>query len=606
MPSTCAVNALQAAGLAAAAWYAARSESALQAAGRLVRAGAGGLLAACALAAAGERPPPKEFPLQFRAAAVLRTPMLVFFVIPMSAVLRTMRTAYRLVAPLFHRGTHASRVAEVVAAVQAWNAGGRRGRMRTARPNWLSMSTRLGSNKGNATLVRTLHLNRILKVDADALTVTAEPGVTFGQLARALLPQGLMLKVHVEMDSITIGGATLGMGFETTSHRHGFIFETVTEWEMVTAAGDVLTVTADSDPDLFRALPWSHGTLGFLTAVTVGLARTKPYVRLRYVPATSAEELAASFQAAACSEDPPDFVEATFFARDRAVLQLGTFHDAPASAAERRMVNHFNRWYKPFVHRWVESFLEKGAGEELIPLWHYMHRAERSIFWELEDMIPFSNNPLYRLFWGWLGPPEVSLLKLMQGPVIRRASIYAHAVQESIMPADRVAEGVARFDEWFGVYPLLLMPMRVWDRGTKSGFLHPRAGLVPRGASSGLWVDVGAYGVPRDVKAGRLWDAKKAVRAMEHWTRDAGGWQACYTDLFATRKEFRAMFDHSLLDACRARLGAEDAFPEPYDKVRPEPGLIDLSEEERAEGGPAAPRRGAPGAAPGQEHPPLG
>ena len=44
-------------------------------------------------------------------------------------------------------------------------------------------------------------------------------------------------------------------------------------------------------------------------------------------------------------------------------------------------------------------------------------------------MIPFSNHPLYRLLWGWLGAPEVSLLKLFQGPVIRKASLYAHVVQ---------------------------------------------------------------------------------------------------------------------------------------------------------------------------------
>ncbi len=46
-------------------------------------------------------------------------------------------------------------------------------------------------------------------------------------------------------------------------------------------------------------------------------------------------------------------------------------------------------------------------------------------------MIPFSNHPIYRILWGWLGPPEVSFLKLFQGPVIRRASVYAHVVQVS-------------------------------------------------------------------------------------------------------------------------------------------------------------------------------
>lgn len=44
---------------------------------------------------------------------------------------------------------------------------------------------------------------------------------------------------------------------------------------------------------------------------------------------------------------------------------------------------------------------------------------------------------------------------------MRASSLYAHVVQESIMPVTRLAEGVARFDAWFGVYPLLVFPIRV-------------------------------------------------------------------------------------------------------------------------------------------------
>jgi Delta24-sterol reductase len=177
-------------------------------------------------------------------------------------------------------------------------------------------------------------------------------------------------------------------------------------------------------------------------------------------------------------------------------------------------------------------------------------------------MIPFSNHPLYRIFWGWMGAPEVSLLKLFQGPVIRKASVYAHVVQESIMPIRYLPEGIKRFDSWYGVYPLLVFPLRVYDRGNLSGFLHPRKENLIPGKDYGIWVDLGAYGAPRDVKQGKEWNAKKSIREMEHWTRDIGGWQAYYTDIMCTKKEFREMYDHSLVDKCRQKLKAEDAFPE--------------------------------------------
>jgi hypothetical protein len=126
----------------------------------------------------------------------------------------------------------------------------------------------------------------------------------------------------------------------------------------------------------------------------------------------------------------------------------------------------------------------------------YYHRFTRSIFWELEDMIPFSNHPLYRTLWGWMGAPEVSLLKLAQGPVIRKASVYAHVVQESIMPVNNLAEAVHRFDEWYGVYPLLVFPLRVYDRGDKSGMLRPEKRNLKKGKDWGIWCDLGAYGMP--------------------------------------------------------------------------------------------------------------
>ena len=82
-----------------------------------------------------------------------------------------------------------------------------------------------------------------------------------------------------------------------------------------------------------------------------------------------------------------------------------------------------------------------------------------------------------------------------------------------------------------------------------------------------------------------MWDAKKNVRDGEHWTRSVHGFSAPYTDIMCTRKEFRMMYDHEMYDRVRERLDAVDAFPEVYDKVKPEKGIVDLSDEIAAEEG---------------------
>mmetsp|Transcript_22729 Transcript_22729/g.22928 ORF Transcript_22729/g.22928 Transcript_22729/m.22928 type:complete len:609 (-) Transcript_22729:1029-2855(-) len=535
----------------------------------------------------------KDFSFQFRLIAFIRTPLLMFIVVPLSFlswIHSLIRDRVRVALLDTSAAAHQKRVDRIVGQVQKWNKAGRPSILRTARPNWAAMSTKLSSNKGDSHRIMTHDLTSILSVDFENMTITAEPGVNMGQITHYLVPKGYALLIQVEMESLTIGGLSMGFGMETNSHVVGFFQESVVKYEMVLCDGRVQTVTEASDPELFFALPWSCGTLGFLTAVTAKIVKVKPFMHVTYIPTYTNKEFASKLKELSESPNPPAFLEATVYSLETAVIQVAEFADV-TTPEQKRKVHAINWWWKPFYYKWVETFIKKGEGkkgkeregDEYIPLLHFYHRFTRSIFWEIEEMIPFSNHPLYRFFWGWMGAPEVSLLKLFQGPAIRKASVEAHVVQESIMPIQDLEEGVEKYDEWFGVYPLLVFPLRVYDRGDLSGFLHPtKRNLVP-GTNWGIWVDLGAYGTPREVRNGRPWSAKKVIREMEAWTRERGGFQAYYTDLFCTRKEFRQMYDHTLLDKCRKRLNATDAFPEVYDKIRPEAGIVDLKEEEERE-----------------------
>ena len=64
-------------------------------------------------------------------------------------------------------------------------------------------------------------LNRILAIDVEGRTCTAEPGVTFIDLVRATLPLGLVPIVVPEFKTITIGGAVSGCSIESMSFRYG-------------------------------------------------------------------------------------------------------------------------------------------------------------------------------------------------------------------------------------------------------------------------------------------------------------------------------------------------------------------------------------------------
>lgn len=287
------------------------------------------LLTVCFVSGADASKMSKDFSWQFRLAAALRTPMLVFIVVPLSFALnvyRKLRTMLRGRNLEHSAASHAARVQFVVDQVVEWNKTGRPEKLRTARPNWQGMSIKLGSNKGAAHRIHTQHLNHIIAVDTEKMTITAEPSVNMGDITNLLLPQNLALLCQVEMESLTIGGLSMGLGMETNSHTVGWFQETVVAFEIVTAEPTprVLKVTRESDPDLFYTLPHSMGTLGFLVSVTVKLTRTKPFVRMKYIMTKSAQELCDKMTELGEADDKaPQFLEATVYSKHTAVVQVG-------------------------------------------------------------------------------------------------------------------------------------------------------------------------------------------------------------------------------------------------------------------------------------------
>mmetsp|Transcript_11332 Transcript_11332/g.29706 ORF Transcript_11332/g.29706 Transcript_11332/m.29706 type:complete len:181 (-) Transcript_11332:415-957(-) len=166
---------------------------------------------------------------------------------------------------------------------------------------------------------------------------------------------------------------------------------------------------------------------------------------------------------------------------------------------------------------------------------------------------------------------------------IRESVVTKHVVQDIVVPIDCMPGGLQLFHEEFEIYPLLVFPIRIYDHGDKQGFLRkPRKtdgvdgpdGQHP-GKAWGMYVDLGAYGVPQRIRDKKSWNFEPALLRMEEWTRKIGGYQCFYTDFLLTRDEYKEMFDHKQYDKMRKKTGADEAFPEVYDKVRPELKVCD-------------------------------
>ena len=61
----------------------------------------------------------------------------------------------------------------------------------------------------------------------------------------------------------------------------------------------------------------------------------------------------------------------------------------------------------------------------------------QAIFWVLEAMIPFCNNPLFLFFFGWMLPPKPAFMKFTTTPVVRAMTFTKQVFQDIVLPINR-------------------------------------------------------------------------------------------------------------------------------------------------------------------------
>ncbi len=151
--------------------------------------------------------------------------------------------------------------ADVVAAV------------RFAREQGLPASVRGGGHAvaGHAVVddgvVIDLSLMRGTHVDPAARTITAQGGCLNGDLDREAQLHGLAVTGGF-ISHTGIGGLTLGGGIGHLMRKFGLAVDALRSAEVVTADGQVLTASAEENPELFWGLRGGGGNFGIVTSFT--------------------------------------------------------------------------------------------------------------------------------------------------------------------------------------------------------------------------------------------------------------------------------------------------------------------------------------------------
>lgn len=205
------------------------------------------------------------------------------------------------------------------------------------------------------------------------------------------------------------------------------------------------------------------------------------YVHLKYYPCYSWKSFIEKLNEVIKTDAL--FVEGLVFSEKEGVVMAGTM----AHNVKPEKINEIGRYYKPWFYEHARSFLKKGEGDEYIPLRDYYHRHTKSIFWEMEEIIPFGNHPIFRYLLGWMIPPKISFLKMTTTKELYKQYEEHHVIQDMLVPISTLERSLQVFHDTWRVYPLWVCPMKLFKTPVR-GFVNPTQD------KDEMFVDIGAYG----------------------------------------------------------------------------------------------------------------
>jgi FAD/FMN-containing dehydrogenase len=366
----------------------------------------------------------------------------------------------------------------------------------------------------------------VLSVDPRTRTARVGGMTTYEDLCDATLRHGLMPLVVPQLKTITLGGAVTGLGIESTSLRSGMPHESVTEMEILTGDGRVLTAAEGNEHhDLFRGFPNSYGTLGYSLSLTIELEPVKPYVHVRHFPFTTPEAcmeaIAEIAKDGSYHGHKADFVDGTAFGTDELYLTVGSFSDVAP-------------WRSDYTGQKIYYQSVRQDKEDFLTILGYLWRWDPDWFWCSK---PFGvQRPMVRKLWPRRYRRSDVYRKLVAFDRRHHLSdaVYARrhqpqreaVIQDVEIPVERGAEFLRHFAANVRMSPVWMCPLRL--RGDRSWPLYP---LQP----SEVYVNFGFWGtVP-------LPDGRQDGyynRLVEDEVAELGGHKSLYSTSFYSEDEF--------------------------------------------------------------------
>lgn len=238
----------------------------------------------------------------------------------------------------------------------------------------------------------------VLEINKEELWCDIEASATFETFVDETLREGVAPLVVPELRTITVGGAIVGIGVESSSFRFGFFHEGLIEADMLLATGKVVTIRPEGEyADLFKAVPNSLGSFGYLLRLRMRVQKAKPLVQFEKVWKSSPEALVSGLEEA-CKREDLDYVDAVALGETGGMLLTAKFVDKAPKGHEVMLYGVWPQFYP--------SLLREGT--EYLNTEDYLWRWDADWFW-CTQIFPGLT------FW---------LVRWLCGPYLLRSDVY--------------------------------------------------------------------------------------------------------------------------------------------------------------------------------------
>ena len=430
---------------------------------------------------------------------------------------------------------------------EAWRSGA--GHLRLEK----STISNLFRYQPRGTAVRRLSLsafNGVISLDSDARTAEVEGLATYETVVRHCLAHGFLPLVAPELKHITVGGATVGIGIESTCFRYGFVHDGLIEADVLLPGGDIVTCRADNEyADLFRALPNSYGTLGYILRAKIALHPAAPYVHLSIERFGDAAQYLDAMRAATASQEL-DFVEGLFFEGERYFLMTGQF---------ATQVPHCDDIVREDIfYRLVET-----RSDIYLATADYIFRYDPDWFWNVPETAPYG---LFRRFapLGWRNSSfytkYVATKKKLLAPIGLNDESIEPLIQDWQVPWAK-AEELVHFcirEVALDGRPWAAVPIKTPRQPT----LYP---ITPKE----LYFNLGCY---CQVKRPAGKEPYYYTKIMDRKCFDLGGIKMLYSSSFLNEAEFDARYNGAAYRTLKQKYDRAGNAQTLYKKVALAPG----------------------------------